>query len=341
VGGIYALAVGVTVGEEHFSVVRAGGLFLLAYAGGVAIGLATTWLSVRVRRRLHDPFQHNLLAVITPLAAYLIAEAVDASGVLAVVVSGLWVSQASPRLFPAHARQYVQTVMHFVTSLANAALFVLVGLEVQSAVRGLNTVGLTHGLIAVAAISVAVIGVRFAWLFTSPYLIRLIDRRPRQRSLRLGARPRVVMAAAGFRGAVSLAAALSVPRALPSGAGFPDRDLIIFVTAGVIAVTLLVQAPLLPPVVRWTAATRRSSGSGGSSRSPPPNAPWPRSPRWPPTSAPARTWQGGFRRSTTGGCASCARTRTPRTARGSGTGRNSTPRCAWPRSPTSTRPSSA
>jgi CPA1 family monovalent cation:H+ antiporter len=226
-------------------------MFLVAYAGGVTIGLGATWLSVWVRRRMHDPFQHNLLAVVTPLTAYLIAETVHASGVLAVVVSGLWVSQASPRLFPAHARQYVQTVMHFVTSLANAALFVLVGLEVQSAVRGLNTVGLTRGLIAVAAVSVAVIGVRFAWLFTSPYLIRLLDRRPRQRSLRLGARPRAVMAAAGFRGAVSLAAALSVPRTLHSGGGFPDRDLIVFVTAGVIAVTLLVQAPLLPPVVRW------------------------------------------------------------------------------------------
>ena len=248
---IYALAVGITIGEDHFSVVRAGGMFLLAYGGGVAVGLGVSWLSVWVRRRMQDPFQHNVLAIITPLTAYLVAEAVHASGVLAVVVSGLWVSQMSPRLFPAPARQYVQTVMHFVTSLANAALFVLVGLEVQSAVRGLDTVGLTRGLIAVAAVSLAVIGVRFAWLFTSPYLIRLLDRRPRQRSLRLGARPRAVMAAAGFRGAVSLAAALSVPRTLHSGAGFPDRDLIVFVTAGVIAVTLLVQAPLLPPVVRW------------------------------------------------------------------------------------------
>jgi monovalent cation:H+ antiporter, CPA1 family len=248
---IYVLAVGITIGEDHFSVVHVGGMFLVAYVGGLAIGLGATWLSVRIRRRMHDPFQHNLLAVITPLTAYLIAEAVDASGVVAVVVSGLWVSQESPRHFPAHARQYVQTVMHFVTSLANAALFVLVGLEVQSAVRDLNTVGLTRGLIAVAAISVAVIGVRFGWLFTSPYVIRLLDRRPQQRSLRLGARPRAVMAAAGFRGAVSLAAALSVPRTLDSGGAFPDRDLIVFVTAGVIAVTLLVQAPLLPPVMRW------------------------------------------------------------------------------------------
>jgi CPA1 family monovalent cation:H+ antiporter len=141
--------------------------------------------------------------------------------------------------------------MSFISSLLNAALFVLVGLEVVSAVVNLGGAGLAHGLVVAAAGSAAVIGARFAWLFTSPYLIRALDRRPQQRRLRLGARPRAVMAAAGFRGAVSLAAALAVPEAIGSGEPFPDRDLIVFVTAGVIAVTLLLQAPLLPVVVRW------------------------------------------------------------------------------------------
>jgi len=128
---------------------------------------------------------------------------------------------------------------------------VLVGLEVQSAVRALTTVGLTRGVLMVVAISAVIVGVRFGWLFTSPYVIRLLDRRPQQRARRLSGRPRAVMAAAGFRGAVSLAAALAVPDTLDSGAAFPDRDLIVFTTAGVIVVTLLVQAPLLPRVVRW------------------------------------------------------------------------------------------
>ena len=248
---IYAVAIGVTVGEDHFSAVRLGGMFVLSYAGGVAIGAVVTFLSVQVRRRLTDAFQHNLLAVITPLTAYLIAEAFEVSGVLAVVVSGLWVARVSPRLFPAFARQYVRTVMDFVTSLANAALFVLVGLEAQSAVRGLSSVGLTRGLLLVVCVSAVIVVVRFGWLFTSPYVIRAVDRRPQQRARRLSARPRTVMAAAGFRGAVSLAAALAVPHTVSSGADFPARDLIVFVTAGVIAVTLLVQAPLLPWVVRW------------------------------------------------------------------------------------------
>ncbi|GAA0583881.1 Na+/H+ antiporter [Paractinoplanes ferrugineus] len=248
---IYTLAVGVTIGAEHLSAAHLGGMFALSYAGGVAIGAAVTFVSVRVRSRLTDAFQHNLLALLTPLAAYLIAEAVEVSGVLAVVVSGLWVSRVSPRLFPAYARQYVRTVMGFLTSLANAALFVLVGVEAQSAVRGLSSAGLARGLLLVLAVSAVIVAVRFGWLFTSPYAIRVLDRRPQQRARRLPARPRVVMSAAGFRGAVSLAAALAVPHTLTSGAAFPNRDLIIFVTAGVIAVTLLVQAPLLPRIVGW------------------------------------------------------------------------------------------
>jgi len=248
---IYSLAVGITLGEEHFSAGRLGGMFALSYLGGIAAGAAVTFLSVQVRRRLTDAFQHNLLAILTPLAAYLIAEAVEVSGVLAVVVSGLWVGRVSPHLFPAYARQYVRTVMGFVTTLANAALFVLVGVEAQSAVRDLNSVGLTRGVLLVAAVSAVIVGVRFGFLFTSPYVIRLLDRRPQQRARRLSSRPRAVMSAAGFRGAVSLAAALAVPHTLSSGEPFPDRDLIVFVTAGVIAVTLLVQAPLLPRVVRW------------------------------------------------------------------------------------------
>ena len=152
---------------------------------------------------------------------------------------------------PARCRRHVRTIMSFISALLNAALFVLVGLEVVSAVGNLGGDGLAAGLITAAAVSTAVIGARFGWLFTSPYLIRVLDRSPRQRRLRLGARPRTVMAAAGFRGAVSLALALAVPQTLGSGEPFPDRDVIVFVTAAVIAVTLLLQAPLLPAVVRW------------------------------------------------------------------------------------------
>lgn len=248
---IYGLAVAVTAGGEELTAGRLGTMVLVSYGGGIVAGLVVSWVTIQVRRRLQDPAQHALLALVAPLSAYLLAEAVEASGVLAAVVSGLWVSRVSPRLFPADARRHVRTIMSFLSALLNAALFVLVGLEVVSAVVGLGGRGLAFGLVAIAAASAAVVGARFAWLFTSPYAIRALDRRPQQRRLRLGPRPRTVMATAGFRGAVSLALALAVPQTLASGAPFPDRDLIVFTTAGVIAVTLLLQAPLMPAVVRW------------------------------------------------------------------------------------------
>ncbi|WP_020574932.1 Na+/H+ antiporter [Actinopolymorpha alba] len=257
---IYALAVGVTVGEEHFSVPHVGWLFLVAYVGGVVTGALIAWLGVQVRRRLDDPLLGNVTMILIPFAAFLLAEAIHASGVLAVVVCGLIMSQAGPRLVGvAGMRRQAEAFWSLATFLLNGALFVLVGLELQSAVRGLTSVALTIALIAAGVVSAVVIGVRFAWLFTTPYLIRLLDRRPQQRLRRAGARTRVVHGMAGFRGAVSLAAALAVPETLASGAPFPDRDMIIFVTFGVIVVTLVLQGLLLPSVVRWARLPRDTS----------------------------------------------------------------------------------
>lgn len=185
----------------------------------------------QVRRRLHDALQENVATLLTPFTAFLLAEAMHASGVLAVVVCGLIMSQTGPRIGRADTRQQTTAFWTLATYLLNGALFVLIGLEAQSAVRNLSGVALTRGLGLLAVISAVVIGARFAWLFTNPYFIRLLDRRPQQRERRVGARPRVVVGVAGFRGAVSLAAALAVPQTLHSGAPFPDRDLIVFVTA--------------------------------------------------------------------------------------------------------------
>src|SRR5690349_21190333 len=248
---IYGLAVGITVGEQHLSVSHVGWLLILAYGGGALAGIAVAWLGVRVRRRLDDPVQESVAVLLLPFTAYLIAEAVHASGVLAVVICGLAMSQAGPRVGHAGTRQQITPFFVLATHLLNGTLFVLVGLQVQGAVRGLTSVALLRGLIAVAVVSAAVLGTRFLWLFTTPYLIRALDRRPQQRARRVGPRPRVVSGLAGFRGAVSLAAALAVPATLGSGEPFPGRDLIVFVTTGVIVTTLVVPALILPAVVRW------------------------------------------------------------------------------------------
>lgn len=114
----------------------------------------------------------------------------------------------------------------------------------------MTSIDLARGLLAVVAVSVVLVVVRFVFLWLSARVIRLLDRRPTQRLRRVSDRSRVVSALAGFRGAVSLAAALAVPKTIDAGGPFPGRDLIIFVTAGVIVVTLA-QSLLLPAVVHW------------------------------------------------------------------------------------------
>jgi monovalent cation/hydrogen antiporter len=245
------------VGEEQLSAGHVWWLVLLSYGGGAAAGEVTAWLVTNVRRHLDDPLQENVAILATPFTAFLLAETVHASGVLAVVVAGLVMSQTGPRVGHAATRQVSVGFWSLSTFVLNGALFIL-GLEVQSAVRDLSSAALTQALVVVAATSAVVIGVRFAWLFTTPYLVRLLDRRPEQRLRRVGARARVVSAVAGFRGAVSLAAALAVPQSVASGAPFPGRDVIVFVTAGVIVVTLA-QALLLPTVVRWARLPRDTS----------------------------------------------------------------------------------
>ena len=173
------------------------------------------------------------------------------SGVLAVVACGLIMGQLGPRVGRPDARQQTEAFWSLSTFVLNAALFVLVGLDTQSAARGLSGSGLAKASIMVGVVAVTLVVVRFAFLYVTMVLIRLIDRRPQQRLRRVSNKARVVSAIAGFRGAVSLAVALSVPVVLNSGKAFPNRDTIIFVTFGVIVVTLVVQGLLLPPIVRW------------------------------------------------------------------------------------------
>ncbi|MEV4755929.1 Na+/H+ antiporter [Micromonospora sp. NPDC049559] len=248
---IYGLAVGITVGEEHLGGLHVTWLFVLAYGGGALAGLAVAGLAVLARRHLREPTHENVVSVLTPFSAFLLAELAHASGVVAVVVAGLALSQLGPRVIGAETRQQAQGFWTLTTFLLNGALFVLVGLQLPASVRELTSVGLTRALVAVALISATVIGTRFAWNFTTPYLLRALDRRPQQRLRRVPARTRVVSATAGFRGAVSLAAALAVPETLRTGAPFPARDTIIFVVSGVIVVTLVAQGLALPAVLRW------------------------------------------------------------------------------------------
>jgi len=240
----------VTVGEEHLTALHVSWLLVLAYGGGVLSGLLIGLLSWQVRRRMDDPMLEGIAMLVTPFAAFLLADSIHASGVLAVVVCGLFLTRTAPRVTGAFTRQQTTAFWSLSTTVLSSVLFILVGLQAQTAVRNLASASGARALGYVLAVTAVVIGTRWVWMYTTPYLIRAVDRRPAQRLRRIGARQRSVSAVAGFRGAVSLAAALAVPKTLHSGAPFPDRDLIVVITCGVIVLTLL-QALLLPSVVRF------------------------------------------------------------------------------------------
>ncbi|MEU8105684.1 Na+/H+ antiporter [Nonomuraea muscovyensis] len=223
----------------------------VSYAGGIAAGLAAAGVIILIRRRWRDPMLNSGLSVLTPYLVFLPAELLHASGVLAVVTCGLALSQAGPRLISPTARLQAVSFWEVTTFLVNGALFVLVGMQLPAAVRGLSSFSLPRALLLALGVSVAVIGVRTLWFYTVPYVVRLLDRRPSQRERRISARHRLPLAWAGMRGAISLAAALSVPTVTAQGSPVQDRDAIVFITTVVILITLVLLGPPLPAVIRW------------------------------------------------------------------------------------------
>ena len=163
---------------------------------------------------------------------------------------GIYLGWLAPQISTAQMRMQGLAVWEFIVFLLNAVLFVLIGLQlpgILDAVAGIDALTLTgYALAAIAA----VVGTRFLWLFTTPYILRALDRRPSQIERRVGAAPRVVMAWAGMRGGVSLAAALALPLQTDAGAPLPARDLVIFLAYCVVLFTVVVQGLTLPALIR-------------------------------------------------------------------------------------------
>jgi CPA1 family monovalent cation:H+ antiporter len=245
----YRLALAAIV-AGGFRLWEAGLRFVVGAAGGVAIGLAVGWLVAEVRRRLDDPVVEIVVSVVTGYAAYLPADRLGLSGVLAAVTAGLYVGWRNPEIASAATRLLGFSFWEVLGYLLNAVLFTLVGLQLHPILAGVSGDSAVRLLWQAALVSVVVIVTRLAWEFTVPYAIRALDRRPTQLARRLGAGERLVLGWSGMRGAVSLAAALALPLERAAGQPFPGRNLIVFVTFGVIFVTLVVQGLTLPTLIR-------------------------------------------------------------------------------------------
>ena len=241
---IYRVAV-VAVGGT-FSLADAGARFVLGAAGGIAIGLAVGWVIAEIRKRLDDPPVEVTISILSGYAAYVPAERIGASGVLAAVTIGIYIGWRAPEISNPRQRIAGYSMWTILTFLLNALLFVLIGLQLPLILEGLQDEPMGELLGVAAAVSFVVIACRMVWVHVSTYAIRMLDRRASQVARRGSWRGRVVVGWAGMRGAVSLAAALALP------ADFPARDQLLFITFGVIFATLVLQGLTLPAVIRWS-----------------------------------------------------------------------------------------
>jgi Na+/H+ antiporter len=245
---LYKFAVAAVL-TGSFSLFDAGLQFAAVAAGGVVLGILTGLVFIAVHRHLGDILTEVLTALLVPYVAYVFAESLHASGVLAVVAAGLVRGRHAPILASAQLRILTRSMWNVIVFVLNVLVFVLIGLQLSGGVARLEGYSVA-GLVAHAVLLCAVaIIVRFVWVYAALYLPRKLSA-----ALRGGeAAPEAeyfIMGWCGMRGIVSLAAALALPIALADGRPFPYRDVIIFFTFAIIAATLVLQGLTLPALIR-------------------------------------------------------------------------------------------
>jgi len=260
---ILSVAVAAAVGEG-FSWGSAIGKFALAAAGGVLVGIAAAYVVRLLRRLRDDPLTANAISLATPFGAYLLAEEIHVSGVLAVVVAGLIIGHYAPQTGSGASRLQTTAVWRLVDFLLEGFVFLLIGQQLPRVVRGLEDYD-TSTILTAVSISVGVaLLLRPLWLILTQSLPRSLhtrlisddtdDEEPQVVSqphrIGLPGREVVALSWAGTRGVISLAAIFALPLTTDSGAPFPDRDLLLFCTFVVVLVTLVGQGLTFAPLVR-------------------------------------------------------------------------------------------
>jgi Na+/H+ antiporter len=245
---LYSFAVAAVV-TGSFSFGEAVFRFFVNGIGGLLIGLAAGWVIRQVRRRVNDPPTEITISLLSGYAAYIPAEELGLSGVIAAVTVGVYMGWHTPELTTPVMRMQGVAVWEILMFLLNAVLFLLVGLQLPSVLDDISGFSASELVGWGLLVSAVVIVVRLAWGFTVVYLVRALDRRPSQRARRAPARERLVAGWAGMRGSVALAAALAIPFETDAGASFPQRDLLIFLAFAVILVTLVGQGLTLGPLI--------------------------------------------------------------------------------------------
>jgi Na+/H+ antiporter len=251
--GLLALEFGVAMVVQGQTPTLASGVFRLIYlmAIGIGVGLVIALIVEQLHRHLDDGPIEVLITIMVPYAAYLAAEAANASGVLAVVACGLYLSRRSTHLFSPEVRLQAFGFWNSFTFALNGLVFVLIGLQLPFVMAGIREYRPPSLLLYGALFSALLIALRLVWIYPGAYVSNLIRRRVfHQNEPRPSARAIFVVGWTGMRGVIALAAAVSLPEVLANGSPFPQRNLIIFLTFSVILVTLVLQGLTLPPLIR-------------------------------------------------------------------------------------------
>jgi CPA1 family monovalent cation:H+ antiporter len=238
----FALA---AVATGSFSMGSATAKFFVVAIGGILVGLMVGWLSALVMRPIDDPPIEITISILTPFAAYLPAEQLGVSGVLAVVTAGLYHGWRIPLLMSSRTRLQAAPVWEMIEFVLNGFIFILIGLQLPEVLHRLQGRSISQLIWYAVVISLAVIVIRIVWVFPATYLPRLLSKSLRARDPYPAWQHVALVGWTGMRGVVSLAAALAIPQ------DFPGRDLILFLTFVVILATLVVQGLSLPPLIRW------------------------------------------------------------------------------------------
>ncbi|MGD9527372.1 Na+/H+ antiporter [Pseudonocardia sp.] len=247
----YQVAVAAAVGSG-FSWAAASGQFVWAVVGGLAVGAAVA-LTIRAARPwLADPLIGNAVSLAAPFVAYLLAEEIGSSGILAVVIAGLMVGHDAGRDETGASRLQTGAVWQFVDFLLEGFVFLLIGQQLPSMLAGLRSEHDTGTVLAAAAVTVAtVLLVRPLWLVVTQSVPAWLNARlGKEPGERLGGREIVALSWAGTRGVISLAAVVAVPLTTADGSPFPHRDLLLFCTYAVVLVTLVGQGLTFAPLLR-------------------------------------------------------------------------------------------
>jgi len=243
----YKFAV-IAVVSGSFSMSEAAESFALNVVGGIAVGLGVGFVVRHVRRKVKDPALAITLSLTSGYFAYLPAIAIGVSGVLAAVTVGIYMGWYTPELTTWQTRLQGLAVWEITFFILNALLFALVGLQLPVIVDALSGYSPARLVGYAAVVSLAVIGARFLWVVPGTYLTAWMRRV--KRPIQNPGRASIILGWAGMRGAVSLAAALALPLTTDAGDDFPNRDLVIFLTFGVILTSLVVQGLSFPALLK-------------------------------------------------------------------------------------------